>query len=57
MWLESQCGCWEFNLGSLQEQQAGFLTAEQSLQPSSLFFETMSLTGPGAHQLARLADP
>lgn len=24
MWLESRCGCWEFNLGSLQEQQAVF---------------------------------
>lgn len=29
MWLESGRGCWEFNLGSLPEQQAAFLIVEQ----------------------------
>ena len=30
------CGCWELNLGPLEEQQA-FLTTEPSLQPLKLY--------------------
>jgi hypothetical protein len=38
--LEPPCGCWELNLGPLQEQPV-LLTTEPSLQPL-IFFPTIS---------------
>lgn len=37
---EPVCGCWELNLGPLQEQHV-LVTTKPSLQPSTVCFETL----------------
>ena len=41
---ELPCGCWELNLGPLEEQQLVLLTTEPSLQPVSDFLMLMCQT-------------
>ena len=41
---EPPCGCWELNLGPLEEQSV-FLTTEPSLQPSFTFLKILYVYG------------
>jgi hypothetical protein len=47
---EPPCGCWELNSGALEEQSV-LLTAESSLQPSSLIFKAVLSSPSSCHEL------
>ena len=49
---ELPCGCWELNLGPLEEQSV-LLNTEPSLQPHSYTFISSECLGPAALSVRR----